>query len=266
MTNMYKLKAFIQLISDPSKIAAHFKLWRIGKNERFTASNTDILGSDLRYADPASFLSGYKEIFKNEIYRFKANSDKPHILDCGANIGLSVIYFKKLYPKAVITAFEPDKAIFQILKQNMHAFSLNDVELIEKGVSDKLGSVDFFSDGADGGRIAQGDEKNLIKIETVRLADYLDKPIDMLKIDIEGAELDVLRDCQPLLHNVANLFVEYHSFAKAEQNLSELLDIIKSAGFRYYISQSGTSVKSPFVNRKKDLGMDLQLNVFAFRQ
>jgi FkbM family methyltransferase len=43
----------------------------------------------------------------------------PVIIDCGGNIGLSVLYFKYLFPNSVITVFEPSPPVFEILKENI---------------------------------------------------------------------------------------------------------------------------------------------------
>jgi hypothetical protein len=90
--------------------------------------------------------------------------------------------------------------------------------------------------------------------------------IDFLKIDIEGAETDVLADCGNSLQRVQNLFVEYHSFPGKLQKLDLLLGILKNQGFRIQIN-SPFRYKKPFA--KKYLHpfpeMDLQLNIFAFR-
>ncbi len=130
-----------------------------------------------------------------------------------------------------------------------------------------MGVTKFFSEGADGNRIAlKEDKKNITEIKTTRLIHYLDNPIDFLKIDIEGAEYCVLQDCKDALGKVQNLFVEYHSFVNQEQKLDEILKILKKAGFRYYINQSGTSLHSPFIQKKSDLSMDLQLNIFAYKK
>ena len=99
---------------------------------------------------------------------------------------------------------------------------------------------------------------------TSRLRDYLGEPIDLLKLDIEGAEVDVLLDCRDRLTNVARVFVEYHSFAESEQRLDILLALLKTSGFRVYI-QTEVCPPRPFVKRTPYMGMDLQLNIFAVR-
>jgi hypothetical protein len=63
------------------------------------------------------------------------------------------------------------------------------------------------------------------------LRDLLDSPVDFLKIDIEGAEYAVLKDCRDRLQNVRNLFVEYHAAPDEPQRLNEMLSWFSEAGF-----------------------------------
>ena len=61
----------------------------------------------------------YREIFARQQYYFRAETESPLILDCGANLGMASLYFKWLYPKARVRAFEPDPSTFELLKQNL---------------------------------------------------------------------------------------------------------------------------------------------------
>ena len=88
--------------------------------------------------------------------------------------------------------------------------------------------------------------------------------MDFLKLDIEGAEVDVLADCHPKLQNVDKMMVEYHSHSQERQRLHEMLHILQEAGFRYHIKETFTCLH-PFLDRGLCVGMDLQLNVFAYR-
>ncbi len=88
----------------------------------------------------------------------------------------------------------------------------------------------------------------------------------MLKIDIEGAETDVLIDCADALAHVRNLFIEYHAYVGHPQTLGLIVRLLETQGFRYYIDSNQLRVR-PLVNhryRGNDL-MDLQLNIFAYR-
>jgi GT2 family glycosyltransferase len=85
---------------------------------RFVQTKCKLDNVQIVIPDAASFLFMHKEIFEQEIYKFISPTDEPLIIDAGANIGLSTIYFKKLYPKARILAFEPDDYIFKYLKKD----------------------------------------------------------------------------------------------------------------------------------------------------
>lgn len=238
---------------------------RLKSVPRYQPTVTNIFGRPFDVADSASFISTFRQIFEEEIYRFIPRNERPYILDCGANIGLSVIYFKRLYPQSTIVAFEPDEAIFDILSKNTRRFGYDDVELINRAVWNCATELNFTSDGADGGRLSVVNDKPDHTVRSVRLRDYLDRQIDLLKLDIEGAETAVLSDCAERLTNVDALFVEYHSFDTQPQTLHTVLEILAQAGFRSHI-QAPMPARQPFIKCNPELGMDMQLNIFAFRQ
>jgi FkbM family methyltransferase len=243
------------------------ELERIKKNPRYTIFSTDLLTKRINVVDGLSFYYSYKEIFQQEIYGFITNKNSPVILDGGSNIGLSIIYFKQRYPNCKIVAFEADPQVFEVLQSNVNSFEYDDVELINKALWDSQTFLDFTVEGADGGRVSRNEDmqnNHKIQVETVCLKNYLDCQIDFLKLDIEGAEYKVLADCSDSLHNVQNIFVEYHSFADEEQQLYELIGILKKANFRIQI-QTQFSAAQPFLERPLQLGMDLQLNIFGYR-
>lgn len=57
-------------------------------------------GFKISFINKEEFELIYKDIFESGEYNFQTNNPKPFILDCGSHIGLSVLYFKKLYPQA----------------------------------------------------------------------------------------------------------------------------------------------------------------------
>jgi hypothetical protein len=102
-------------------------------------------------------------------------------------------------------------------------------------------------------------------VPTVRLRDYLNEPVEFLKLDIEGAEIDVMLDCADKLGEVAQMFVEYHGFAGKASRLLELLTAIEEAGFSVYVEQEHGPAPSPFIERPHHVGMDVQLNLYCYR-
>ena len=233
---------------------------------RYTHASVNLFGRSFEFVDSASFLFMHQEIFEQQIYKFKNKKRKPLIIDCGANIGLSVLYSKKLYPESQVIAFEPDTKVFQVLQKNVDEFELSDVKLIDKAVWSSETTLEFMPEGADGGRITQMEpDKEKYQVQTVRLREYLNQPVDFLKLDIEGAETEVIKDCQDLLVNVENFFVEYHSFVNEPQTLHVIINILSEAGYRLHIHPPVTSPQ-PFYHRNVHFGMDMQLNIFAFRE
>lgn len=240
------------------------ELERLKELSRYEPGKTDLFGKTVTFADGPSFYFMYQEIFKNEVYKFNSVNKEPLIIDGGANIGLSVIYFKHLYAGARVVAFEADPAIAGILEQNTRNLQLSDVEVKAVGLWSKDGTLKFQSEKADAGRIDETAE-DAKEIRVQRLRHYLDQPVDYLKLDIEGAELAVLEDSRDLLPNVKRMFVEYHNFIGKEQSLDRILAILKESGFRYYISNPGLSSGNPLVKKRNYLGMDFQLNIHAER-
>ena len=260
-----KSKQLRRFLFDSAFRQEYSELKRLRRLPRFHPDSTRLPGSPVKFADAKSFLFMYREIFEQQIYRFNTPELRPVILDCGANIGLSVLYFKKLFPESRITAFEPDPAIFALLEENIRGADCQNVVLKQQAVWKSNTDLEFMADGADGGRVVATDQaKPRQRVAAVRLRDFLDQRVDFLKMDIEGAETDVLLDCADSLQRVSHLFVEYHSFVDRPQTLPAVVDVLANAGFRLHIHPPVTSPQ-PFHHRDVHLGMDMQLNIFAFR-
>lgn len=242
------------------------ELQRIKLYPTFKIGSTSIFGKPFKFHDSGSFLATYTELFGHGIYEFKPSATARTILDCGANMGLSVLYFSMNYPQHKIIAFEPDEKIFNILRENVNTFGLSNVELHQKAVWTKVDTLKFYTDGRLGGRINEelGQQEPVI-IESVPLLDFLSEDVDFLKLDIEGAEDEVLRYCGDKLSYAKHIFFEYHNNIHKEQTLHELLDLVRKNGFHYYIKESGTRVK-PFVDQNLICeSYDMALNVFCYR-
>ncbi len=221
----------------------------------------------LHYIRPYEVLHTYTEIFVNEIYKFKSNKDVPVVIDCGANIGMSVIYFKYLYPRSKLIAFEPDPEIYDLLKKNVDNNNLKDVELHKTAVWIEEGIIDFNANASEASHISENTTSNGIQVKTERLANYLVpfEIVDFLKVDIEGAEWKVMMDCAPHLHKIENMFVEYHGKVNETNKLANLIELIHSNGFDTYIKNAADTLKHPFINKTTNTAYDVQLNLFCYK-
>jgi FkbM family methyltransferase len=233
-----------------------------------TPGAAPVYGKPLRFLDPNSFLLLYDEIIRRGIYRFSTADPHPRIIDGGANIGMSAIYFKHLYPGARVLAFEPDPAVCSVLLANCATFGLSDVELHQEALWVRSDSSTFLREPSSlGGRLDSGAAKGDVEVSTRRLRDLLDQKTALLKLDIEGAETEVLEDCGDTLRNVDHLFVEYHSFADRPQTLHRMLAVIHAAGFRVHMHVFQPSAQPLFlrtIRSSVDL-VDMNLDIFCYR-
>ena len=187
-----------------------------------------------------SFL--FKEIFISKDYFFETSKSNPLIIDCGANIGMSVLYFKSLYPDCSIIAFEPNPEAFLLLKKNVERNNLKNVELYNLALSDNSGEINFFV----------GDKENILlastnterggaktfKIKSDQLSRYINTEVDLIKIDIEGSEIQVLNDLvmSGKIKNAQNYIIEYHHRINTEKSsLSSFIKPFEEADFEYNI-------------------------------
>lgn len=250
----------------PSSARDRKELRRLERSADFTITSTDILGKPLTLVSNRTFVTIYREIFSREIYRFRTARPSPYILDCGANIGISVIYFKKLFPNSNIVCFEPDPITFEALTKNVAVHASNGVVAINKAVWDKATTIAFQHDPqSTASRIVDGPMSTSVSVETVRLRDYLDQPVDFLKIDIEGAESTVLLDIQDHLQFVQNIFIEFHAIDPPGPSLANLLAILEAAGFVLLIENGCPLPRSPFVEKRHHKGFRLLLNIYGTR-
>jgi FkbM family methyltransferase len=237
----------------------------------FAAKHNDagsicLFGLPFYYHSGAAFYYTYNEIFNGRIYEFKPDNDSPVIIDCGSNMGLSVLFFLRIYKNATVIAFEPDEQIFGYLQRNVESQGLNNVSLNNQAVWIEDTSLEFSCSGGMGGHLEKSSNNGTsVTVDAVDLNRFIRTPVDLLKIDIEGAEFDVLKSCRENLINVKNIFVEYHSDIKGEQHLDDILLMLKECGFRYHLKES-FSQNRPFVDRRLVCDkFDMAINVFAYR-
>jgi FkbM family methyltransferase len=179
-----------------------------------------VAGFRVHYLHEEEFRLLADDIFGHEQYRFDARTSRPRILDCGAHIGLSVLYFKRTCPRARITAFEPNPDTFELLKRNVWGNGFRDVELVNAAVGESAGTIDFhvsrdplfwhWGDAAVKNLWYDETRWQTIQVPAVALADWLTEPVDYLKMDIEGFETRVLRTAGERLRQVYQVTVEFH--------------------------------------------------------
>jgi FkbM family methyltransferase len=219
-------------------------MWLLERAKLPDTGEVDVLGYKIAYLGEQPFRAMFDEIFMEECYHFDAGTDRPTIFDCGSNIGMSVLYFKKHYPFARILAFEPDPRTFATLCKNTHQNQLDNVETHQAalGLADDV--VDFYrpeNENLSGTLMSTNPKRwhpKRIQVPAKRLSTFIDSEVDLLKLDVEGAELDVMDDliATGKLHHVRRIQLEYHHhIGSARDKLSLMLRWLEEAGFGYLV-------------------------------
>lgn len=189
----------------------------------------------------------YEDIFVHQVYDFESRRPDPRILDCGSNIGMSILYFKKCFPKARVVGFEPDPTIMPFLRDNIERNGLKDVEVINAALAAQAGTITLNSDGGAASHLAEykpDDEVDWATFEVpcVRLSDYLSESVDFMKMNIEGAEYEVLSEAEPLLGQINAMNIEYHRLPGVPCTLHKILELLDRNGFVYTVSDFGLAM------------------------
>jgi len=167
----------------------------------------------------AGFNSVYvfKEVFSGIYERFTNKADL--IVDCGAHIGFFTIKMTKMRRKVI--AIEPHPTNLLFLKENIRKNEVKNVTVVEKAVGDKKGKAEFFFGNSFDTGSLRFPSKSSIEVEVDTL-DSICKElnvsgIDLLKIDVEGAELDVLKGAEESLKFTKNIAMELHYEGEDEE-------------------------------------------------
>jgi FkbM family methyltransferase len=253
------LKEFSLFFRDSNYRVFAILATRYGGKKRNVPGFMTIAGKKIHTPDNLSVIWQYYEIFFKQYYRFTTiKNHSPRIIDIGSNVGLSLMFFSQEYPNANITAYEADPTIFAYLTENSTYFPT--AELINKAVWLHGNGIELHSNGADSASILVG-TGDTIHVSSISFKQILEAEteIDMLKMDIEGAENKVFVEAKSHLHKIKNIFLEYHSYKGEEQHLHEILTCLAENNFRYYF-MDGVS------KRAADKGsLDLQCNIIATR-
>jgi len=213
----------------------------------------ELAGFRVCYFDQPTLLFLFREIFVRQTYWFATEAPQPVVLDCGAILGMATLFFKFILPAARIQSFEPDPATFGLLRQNVITNGLQDVTTHNLALWNEDSEVPFYSNAQAPGNLLMSTNSSRSTGEQVvvparRLSTFIDTTIDLLKLDIEGAELRVIDElaASGKIDGIRQIIIEYHHKIPGEpSSMSRILRILESRGFEYQISASGFPLAQP---------------------
>jgi FkbM family methyltransferase len=170
-----------------------------------------------------------------------------------------------------LICFEPNPETFAILEENIAAMRIPSVELHCAALSREDGQAEFVRSASAplAGSLAPRNtpsDSTRIKVPTRDLKPFLSSPIGLLKIDIEGAEAEVLEECADHLALVENLFCEVHPIpGETPSLLLRVLAVLERAGFYVHVARSPWSEKVHNTMPLVQAYRSYSLSVFATR-
>lgn len=194
-----------------------------------------------------------RDILLDEEYALPADAAPQVILDVGANVGVSVLSFRARYPDARIVAVEPDPRSFERLARNVGPDPR--VDLVHAAAAGEPGEVTLFR--TPGFSIAasltgRGEgEATPVAVRARTLDEICDElgvdRIDVLKLDVEGAELEALRGFSRL-EEVGYVLGEAHPHL-IDGRIAELFERLREFHVRVLFASDDSLVFSAVARR-----------------
>lgn len=179
-------------------------------------------GSDIKVFETVILQEEYKTSKDQLAF---TNNNQPQIIDAGGNIGFTTIYLYAFFPSASFIVIEPDIDNYELLKKNIGANQIEKATLLQNALwvnEDELEIDDSFRDGQEwsltvrsaNSSAEEGKQKKVKGVTLSALQKHTDfHEIDLLKIDVEGAERFLFREhtfVNTLRDYVKNLVIEIH--------------------------------------------------------
>lgn len=205
-------------------------------------------GSDKIVFNQIFIVEEYKAVIEF-MQQFKKTTEGWNIIDGGANIGLTTLYFHQNLPNAKIVSIEPDKDNYAMIQKNLRAnnFSVNG-NVVNAGLWSKntfLTTERSFRDGEDWSIVVKETDnaQNALKAYTITdiINQYFDGDIiDLLKLDIEGAEKYIFEaeaEVNRFLPKIRFVIIEIHDEMNCRENIYKQL---RNNNFKYFNAGEST--------------------------
>ena len=156
-----------------------------------------------------------------------------YIVDLGANIGCSVVYFAHRYPAAKIDAWEPHPDHIVQLRENIKANELQSRVVVHPVAVGSVSATMWLLDCATQSRLTENYSTGTIevKVEDWFSVPATKRPIDLLKVDIEGGEYNLLFDPRFEGLDIQRIVLEWHATPQRPHGDQEVADRLSSLGY-----------------------------------
>jgi len=225
------------------------------------------------------YLKNEPGIEKDLLKYFNAN-DEITIFDIGSCEGEDSIRYSKTFPKSKIYSFEPLENNFEKLKNNLKNYNIENVTCFQEALSDKKGFTHFFVSSGHPEYLPKTDKWNygnkssslfepknhqpnwmkFDKKENIKTNTLLDfckenglEKIDFIHMDVQGAELLVLKGAGDYINNISTIWLEVSlvEFYKNQPLKNDVVDFLIEKNF-YVVKDVCSHMGGDVLLRKKN--------------
>ncbi len=187
-----------------------------GGGERVIELSLPGFGAPIIVRAGTSDKATFEQVFVSQEYDTSFTDLVPHVIvDGGANVGFATRFFAQRYPRARIYAIEPEESNFELLVRNTH--HLDTVTAIRGALWNRSASLRIENPGDEkwAFRVVEAATARGDRVDGVTVADIMARArtpwIDILKLDIEGAERELFEPgCESWLGRVNLVMIELH--------------------------------------------------------
>lgn len=193
-------------------------------------------GASISYRCNRGDIQGIREVFLDETYRLPDWCRPRTVIDLGANIGLTSLWYAGRYPLDHVIAVEPVPRNAALLRSNLLVNRVAST-VVEAAVGPRGGRASFtLARESNRGQLAEGGDLEVRVVTMPELIDVLGARVNLLKMDIEGGEQDLLTQGDlGWIDEIDAIIAEFHPTLVDYPQLTETL---VNKGFRYYPAQS----------------------------
>ena len=166
------------------------------------------------------------------------------VVDIGAHIGAFAVRAARLAHYGQVYAYEASSKNYALLDENRQLNRLENLHVINNAVSQRRGKMPLYRPANNGGlgSLLQETSSFTEMVQATTFADIIAehgiKQIDFLKMDVEGAEYDILFNCpDELLAKVRRMVMEYHEFKGDKRSHRDLVNLLRSHGFNVVVER-----------------------------
>ncbi len=239
-------RSFLRLGSDLAlaRLIPYIRFPNINHSRRIRV----VGGAEITYRLNRGDIQSIREVWLDQAYKLTINTRLAVVVDLGANIGLTSLWLAKRYGCERIIAIEPSVENARLTRENLERNGIC-AEVVEVAIGPVDGTVRFSpARESNVGRTGFGD-RTVPMMSMFSVLNRLPSPVgvDLVKMDIEGAEEELLTGDLSWLERVKSLIIEFHPTLV---DYPGLVNRLRECGFDYIAAGTAHADSMDFFVRR----------------